>query len=142
MSQQNVDAVRKAFEAFQRSDWEEVVRDADPEIEVVQPPDFADAKTYHGHQGFLEVLRWWPSQWADFTIELTDVIDANDDQVVLVTRERGRGKASGVQVVGDVAFVSTFRDGKIIRIEMFQTLREALDTVGVARLDGEGSSPR
>jgi ketosteroid isomerase-like protein len=142
MSQQNVDVVRKSFDAFQRADWEEVVRDVDPEIEVVQPPDFADARTYHGHEGLLEVLRWWPSQWADFTIELTDVIDANDDQVVWLTRQRGRGKGSGVEVVGDVAFVSSFRDGKVNRIEMFQTLREALDTVGVARFDGEGSSPR
>ena len=65
----------------------------------------------------------------DFHVELTDVIDANDDQVVWATRQRGRGKGSGVEVVGEVAFVSTFHDGKTIRIEMFQSLDEALATV-------------
>jgi len=131
MSQENVETVRKAFEAYQRRDWDGVVRDADPEIEVVQPPDFADATSYHGHRGFVEVLRWWPSQWEDFHVELAEVIDMNEDQVVWVTRQRGRGKGSGVEVVGEVAFVSTFRDGKTIRIEMFQSVREALESVGV-----------
>src|SRR4051812_19893496 len=129
MSRQNVETVRKGFEAYQQGDWERVVRDAAPDIEVVQPPDFADARSYHGHQGFVEVLRWWPSQWEDFHVELTEVIDANDDQVVWATRQRGRGKGSGVEVVGEVAFVSTFHDGKTIRIEMFQSLDEALATV-------------
>ena len=129
MSSQNVEVVRNAFDAYQRRDWNGVIRDADPDIEVVQPPDFADARSYHGHDGLVEVLQWWPSQWEDFRVDLTEVIDANDDQAVWVTLERGRGKASGVEVVGEVAFVSTFRDGKMIRIEMFQSRQEALDTV-------------
>ena len=129
MSRQNVETVRKGFEAYQQGDWERVVRDAAPDIEVVQPPDFADARSYHGHRGFVEVLQWWPSQWEDFHVELTEVIDVNDDQVVWATRQRGRGKGSGVEVVGEVAFVSTFHGGKTIRIEMFQSLDEALATV-------------
>jgi ketosteroid isomerase-like protein len=131
MSRQNVEVVRKGFDAYQQGDWEGVVRDADPDIEVVQPPDFPDARSYHGHSGLVEVLRWWPSQWERFHVELTEVLDANDDHVVWVTRQRGRGKGGGVEVVGEVAFVSTFRDGKTIRIEMFQTRQEALATVGV-----------
>jgi ketosteroid isomerase-like protein len=130
MSRQNVEVVHKGFDAYQQGDWEGVVRDADPDIEVVQPPDFPEARSYHGHPGLVEVLRWWPSQWENFHVELTEVLDANDDRVVWVTRQRGRGKGGGVEVVGEVAFVSTFRDGKTIRIEMFQTRQEALATVG------------
>ena len=126
MSRQNVDAVRKAFDAYRRRDWDGVVRDAHRDVDVVQPPDFAEQRSYHGHQGLLEVLRWWPSQWEDFQVELTELIDANDDQVLWVTRQHGRGKDSGVEVAGEVAFVSTFRDGKTVRIEMFQTRQEAL----------------
>jgi ketosteroid isomerase-like protein len=69
--------------------------------------------------------------WERFHVELTEVLDTNDDHVVWVTRQRGRGKGGGAEVVGEVAFVSTFRDGKTIRIEMFQTRQEALATVGV-----------
>ena len=123
------ETVRRGFEAYRRSDWDGVTRVAHPDIEVVQPPDFPGARTYHGPQGFVEVLRWWPSQWEAFDVDLTDVIEANDDQVVWVTRQSGRGKGSGVEVVGEVAFVSTFRDEKTIRIEMYQTLREALAAV-------------
>jgi ketosteroid isomerase-like protein len=130
MSRQNVEVVRKGFDAYQQGDWEGLVRDADPDIEVVQPPDFPEARSYHGHPGLVEVLSWWPSQWENFHVELTEVLDANDDRVVWVTRQRGRGKGGGVEVVGEVAFVSTFRDGKTIRIEMFQTRQEALATVG------------
>jgi ketosteroid isomerase-like protein len=58
---------------------------------------------------------------------LTQLIDANDDQAVSVARHYGRGKGSGVEVETVFANMTTFRDGKAIRWEMFQGLGEALE---------------
>jgi ketosteroid isomerase-like protein len=125
MSRQNVEVVRKSFDAYQRGDWERVVRDADPDIEVIQPPDFPDARSYHGHSGLVEVLRWWPSQWERFPCRADgSARRQRRPGDVWVTRQRGRGKGGGVEVVGEVAFVSTFRDGE--RLDPFScSLRAA-----------------
>jgi ketosteroid isomerase-like protein len=105
---------------------------ADPEIEVREPSGLVGSPhIYHGHEGFVEAANWWPSQWDEFHVEISRMIDVNDDQVVWVTRHRGRGHGSGIEVEGELTYVSTFRDGKMIRWDMFQDLREALDAVGL-----------
>jgi ketosteroid isomerase-like protein len=130
MSQENVEGVRRAFEAFRRGDWEAFLRDVDPDIEFVELPAFG-TKTYHGHEGLRGAVNWWSSQWDDFHTELTQLIDANDDQVVHVVRNQGRGKLSGVEVADEVAFLTTIRDGKATRIEMFRSVSEALEASGL-----------
>jgi ketosteroid isomerase-like protein len=132
MSQENVEAIRKAFEAFMAEDWEGVVRDADPEIEIIEPPGVVGSRSYHGHEGLTQALKAWPSQWDDFHAELVEVIDANDDQVVSLTRHHGHGKGSGVEVEGEVAYLSTFHQGRVIRWEMFRSLGEALAAAGLS----------
>ncbi|MCA1843399.1 MAG: nuclear transport factor 2 family protein [Actinobacteria bacterium] len=132
MSRQNVEALRRMYEAFQRGDWEQMVRDTDPEIEIREPRDLVtESGVYHGHAGFVEAVKWWPSQWDDFRAEITQMIDADDDQVVWVARHRGRGHGSGIEVENEIAYLSTFRAGKMIRWEMFLTLPEALEAVGL-----------
>jgi ketosteroid isomerase-like protein len=130
MSQENVERVRRGFEAFRRGEWELFLRDVDPDIEFVELPAFG-TKTYHGHEGLTAAVKWWSSQWDDFHTELTQLIDANDDQVVHVVRNHGRGKTSGVDVQEEVAFLTTFRDGRATRIEMFRSASEALQNVGL-----------
>jgi hypothetical protein len=78
----------------------------------------------------VAAVQWWSSQWDDFHTELTQLIDANDDQVVHVVRNQGRGKLSGVEVAEEVAFLTTIRDGKATRIEMFRSVSEALEAPG------------
>jgi ketosteroid isomerase-like protein len=130
MSQENVEGVRRAFEAFLRGEWELFLRYVDPDIEFVELPAF-DTKTYHGHEGLRGAVNWWSSQWDDFHTELTQLIDANDDQVVHVVRNQGRGKLSGVEVAEEVAFLTTIRDGKATRIEMFRSVSEAIEAAGL-----------
>jgi ketosteroid isomerase-like protein len=130
MSQENVEAVRRGFEAFQRGEWELFLQGVDPNIEFVELPAFG-TKTYRGHEGLVAAVQWWSSQWDDFHTELTQLIDANDDQVVHVVRNQGRGKLSRVEVAEEVAFLSTIRDGKAIRIEMFRSVSEALEAAGL-----------
>jgi ketosteroid isomerase-like protein len=130
MSQENVEVVRRDYEAGRRGDWEAVLRDIDPDVEFVELPAFG-TKTYHGHQGLIDALTWWPSQWDEFETELLQVVDVDDEHVVSLIRNHGRGKASGVEVVEEVAFLSTFRNGKVTRVEMFRNVAEALEAAGL-----------
>jgi ketosteroid isomerase-like protein len=130
MSQENVEVMRRHYEAGRHGDWEAVLRDIDPDVEFVELPAFG-TKTYHGHQGLIDALTWWPSQWDEFETELLQVVDVDDEHVVSLIRNHGRGKASGVEVVEEVAFLSTFRNGKVTRVEMFRNVAEALEAAGL-----------
>jgi ketosteroid isomerase-like protein len=126
MSQENVEAIRRSSEAWRRQDWEAMIRDVDANVVFVELPAFGK-KVHHGREGLVDFMRWWPSQWEAFRAELKEVIDVSDSQVVSVNHHSARMKRTGVELEEDVAFLTTFRAGKAVRIEMFRTAAEAVD---------------
>ena len=134
MSEENVDLVRGAYEAFNRGDLESAFEVLDPDIEVSVPPDFPEARSYRGR---AEVRKWLSEQvlpiFEEFRAQPEKFLDA-DDQVVVFLRYIGRGKASGIEVKGVVvdAHVWTLRKGKIQKLEMYQGTETALEAAGLS----------
>jgi ketosteroid isomerase-like protein len=73
----------------------------------------------------------WPTQWEDFRLDLTEVLDVSDDLYVAVTRHRGRGRESGVEMDFEVFYVHRLCDGKLARLDMFFTREQALKAAGL-----------
>ena len=48
-----------------------------------------------------------------------------------MTRHRGRGRESGIDMDFRVFYVQRYRDGKLARVEMFFSRAQALDAVGL-----------
>jgi ketosteroid isomerase-like protein len=105
MSQENVEAVRQAFEHFLQT-GEAQLEFLDPEVEVYDH-DIPDAGTYRGHAGYLRWLADWGEAWDDFSMDAERWIDAGD-QVVFVFQLTARGRGSGVEVKRRDATVWTF----------------------------------
>jgi ketosteroid isomerase-like protein len=126
MSLENVEAIRRSSEAWRRQDWEAMIRDVDANVVFVELPAFGK-KVHHGREGLVDFMSWWPSQWEAFRAELKEVIDVSDSQVVSVNHHSARMKRTGVELEEDVAFLTTFRAGKAVRIEMFRTAAEAIE---------------
>ncbi len=132
MSRENVEIVERAFAAFERSDFDAILRMCDEEIVIRQPPELLDApETQHGHAGVLEAFELWPQQWDDFGIEILYLRDVGD-HVVAHTRQWGRGKGSGIKLELPFTFVFTIRDGKAVEWRLFMREDEALQAVGLA----------
>jgi ketosteroid isomerase-like protein len=131
MSQENVEIVRAAFDAYFRGDMESALRLVDPEIVVTQRSETPDAMTRHGHAGVMGAIAAWPELWDDYELEFVQFVDAGD-HVVARTHQRGRGKGSGVEVEAEIWFVFGFRNGKIAEWRMFGAEREALEAVGLS----------
>src|SRR5690349_11542305 len=115
MSQENVEALRRSNEAFNRGDRESALSAYHPEIELrdLQPaPDAPDQ-----HRGIQALDAYW-AQWDDafegLTAQIEEYIDAGKC-VVTVTHWRGRGKDSGLAVDLRTADVFEFADGRIVR---------------------------
>jgi ketosteroid isomerase-like protein len=131
MSQENVEIVRAAFDAFAQDDIEGVLGLCHENIVITQPPELPDASPeQRGHSGVLEAFEIWPKQWDDYRIEILRMAD-HGDRVLVSTRQRGRGKQSGIQVEMEIMFVFTVRDAKIVEMKIFMREEQALEAAGL-----------
>ena len=134
MSQENVEIVREALTvtaylaAIRDGDFRPLLVHFDPEVLVNQPPELPDAKSYRGHDGVVEALGDWPSQWDEFRAEILEVLDGGET-VVQLTRQYMR--ARDMEIEQDVAFVYTFKDRKIIGWDAYFTFDKALEAAGL-----------
>ena len=132
MSQEWVDLVRLGFEAIERGDLAVFDGMTTEDLVLVQPPEVPDAKTYEGRSALADSMEDWPNQWEDFRMDLVEIIDAGDEVAVSVTRHRGRGRESGIEMDFEVFYVQRGRDGKLARVEMFFSREQALEAAGVS----------
>ncbi len=132
MSQEWVDLVRLGFEAIERGDLAVFDGMTTDDLVLVQPPEVPDAKTYEGRSALADSMEDWPNQWEDFRMDLVEIIDAGDEVAVSVTRHRGRGRESGIEMDFEVFYVQRGRDGKLARVEMFFSREQALEAAGVS----------
>jgi ketosteroid isomerase-like protein len=128
MSQENVEVVRRLWEAWERRDTETVLGLYDPAI-VWESDAFGGS--YRGHAGVRQYFRDWLETFEGYDAKAETFIDAGD-KVVVGSRVRGRGKASGVEVGMPGWQVYEVRDGLVIHVNVFETEAEALEAVGLS----------
>jgi ketosteroid isomerase-like protein len=127
MSQENVDLVLRGIEALNRRD-----------IEAALTPFHADLKFRDAGTGraepdrerFAEMLAVWFDSFAEYREIPEDVFDLGD-QVVVLIRAVGRGRASGVTIDERHAEIHEFRDGLVARLTSYPTHHAALEAAGL-----------
>jgi ketosteroid isomerase-like protein len=135
MFDQNVELVRRAFEAFERRDKEAWLDGCDPELEIVPVGDWPDGRPIRGREAAWEFFVATDEPWESGPFELTEAIEAGADQLVARQRRDMQGKSSGVEVEYDYWLLVTLRNRKALRLQWFYARSEALEA---AR--GRGSS--
>jgi ketosteroid isomerase-like protein len=130
MSQENVEVVRQAIDAFNRGGIEAALGFFDPEIEWTTTGIFVEAGTYRGHEGALRYMGALATELEDLRNEPQELIDAGE-QVVVPMRFSARGKRSGAPVELPITLVYSVRGRRIIRIRNYMAKAEALEAAGV-----------
>jgi ketosteroid isomerase-like protein len=128
LSQENVDLItrwRLAWAETDHPDWSQVTERLE-----VHDHDMIDAGTYRGRVGFERWLQEWEAAWSDSGAEEEEVIDAGD-RVVVVLRLSATGRGSGIKVERQNAAVYELQDGKIARIDYYDSRAQALKSVGL-----------
>jgi ketosteroid isomerase-like protein len=131
MSQENVEVVRRAWEASLRHDNEAVFDLYDPRVEIVVQDSVEGPTTYVGVDGVREFFRDMLGVFDSLRSEVEEWIDAGDE-VIAVMRNRARGRQSGVPVEGRDAHVWTVQNGKLRRLRIYPNKSEALKAVGLS----------
>jgi len=128
MSQENVELVRRAYDAFNRRDLEGFLALMGDDVETGSRLVAMEGR-FHGHDG---VRRWWSTlldNFPDLTIDVADVRDLGD--VVLGEHlVRGRGAGSQTPVEDQQWQVVRFRAGRISSWQTFLSEAEALEAAG------------
>jgi ketosteroid isomerase-like protein len=131
MSRENVEVVRRGYEAFMASgDISGEIIAQDFVWDMSNFRDWPERQIYEGIEGTRAFMRDWLEAWDDWNLEIEELHDAGE-QVVAIMRQRGRSKTSGLTV--DMVFgqVWTVRDGRETRMEMYADRAEALAAVGL-----------
>ena len=137
MSEENVEIVRRVYEAAVRRDAATVMALYDPEVELDTsrlgvagiPGGVGDV--YHGHDGLRYLFREWHEAWGKIEYDYEELIDAGEQVIAVVTRH-ARGRASGIEVERPFALLWTLREGKVVRVVWFLTREEALEAAGLS----------
>ena len=109
----NVAAMRRFIEAYNEGDLDSLVALADPNIEWEVAPEHPAATTHRGIDAVREYHEDWRNTLHDLRIDLHSIA-ATGDTVVTVCGLRGEGAESGADVEVEIAFLTTFHDGKAV----------------------------
>jgi ketosteroid isomerase-like protein len=143
MSQENVEIVRRGYTALVKGlnnrsevdggDFDAFFEWLDPKIEWHGPREFPDlAEQRFGHDGVRDYVTTLFEAFDDYRMVPEDFIDAGGDRVLVFSREGGRGRGSGVEVVKPTAHVWTILNGKAVRMESYWERSDALKAAGLS----------
>jgi ketosteroid isomerase-like protein len=136
LSQQNIDLVRAAYEAFGRGDIPGVFDTMVDDVEFVLAENsvYDRGTPYRGKDDVGEnIFARMGAEWDGFTIVLEALHDAGD-VVVMQGRYRGTYKATGRQSNVQVVHIWTVRDGKLVRMQQYA------DTAAMREIAGRTAS--
>ncbi len=88
------------------------------------------AEGYHGHQGYLDLMRLWRTAWLSPHYTPEAVIDLGDRFVVCI-KLTGQGASSGAEVAQTCGCVLDFADGAVVRMAIYWDSSECVEALGL-----------
>ena len=146
MSQENVEIVRRAYEAVNR--WganprggrsPEIPPILHPEVEFHTYASVPEPGVYRGRDAVIQYHERVFGQFESFRIELEELLSAGDS-VVVISRQHTVPRGSEGEIVQQVVEVWTIRDGLLAIRKPFSTRAEALEAVGLSEHDAHADS--
>jgi uncharacterized protein len=129
---ENVATLETLYDAINRSDVEGILSFQADDVEWRGPRPFPDLSgTHRGHDGVRAYAKRIHDAWEEFSVIPERFFDLGD-RVLVLTRERGRGRLSGIEVHSQpTAHLWTLRDGVVVSFEVFWDREEGLQATGV-----------
>jgi ketosteroid isomerase-like protein len=129
VSRENVEIVRRSYEAWNAGAMDVLRECYDPNAEMVFERDGAEAIV--GIDALMLLYARLRQAWDTDEMEPTSFTDAGDRVVVRhVWHARGRGRDLDIEL----AVICTLRHGRMLRVEPFWSHHEALKAAGYGRM--------
>jgi ketosteroid isomerase-like protein len=129
VSEENVEIVRRIWEADRRRDLDAVYATYAPDVVWEDNSGlWGDWGVARGPDGIQEAWRRWHQAFEGVEFDWEEA-SHDGDHVVVTYRTRGRGRASGLEIDSTLTLVWTLRDGKVVHIRAYTDRDEALGAV-------------
>jgi ketosteroid isomerase-like protein len=140
MSLDNVEVIRRGFDALNRGDAEAIAALSADDFELISVLSAVEERTYRGKDAWGTYLRLMSDTWSEWRFEQVEIFDVDDETAAAVYRVVGRGKRSGARVEHPIGATFRLRNGKLLRIRSYLDPREALEAVGLSEPDAHAES--
>ena len=130
MSEENVELIRRAYEAWNEGGAEATKEFWTEDVELHDPPTLPDSRVVRGRDAVAGYLTDQVSVVGDMKVTPVDV-RTRGATVALRMELTLHGAKSGVDVPGEMPQVIEIADGRILRIRLFFTWEEALEAAGL-----------
>jgi ketosteroid isomerase-like protein len=131
MSEENVEIVRTAIDAFNRHDVDAWLAMCHEESELYSLRAQLEGNPYRGHEGLRQFLVDLDELWEYVRFDVHELRDAGERVVVLCDFE-ARARASGVELDSPVGVVFATRAGKVSYARFYSDPDEALEAAGLS----------
>ena len=111
MSQENVEILRRGYNAWNRGDRDTAFEFLELEFVLQLPEGGMNVGSFQGREAVTKLLEEYLEVFDFFHMEPEEFFDA-DDRVVVLVHTPARGKGSGVEVEFRPAHVWTMRGGR------------------------------
>lgn len=135
MSEEHVETVRRAVEAWNSDDLDAFLAELDTDVQwhpAIEPGLEGESSTYNGHDGARKV--WADDRgesWKRLTNRPHEFRDLGDSVLVLGHMDLA-ARSTGIEFSQELGEVFDIRAGKIVRIRDFLTHAEALEAAGLS----------
>jgi ketosteroid isomerase-like protein len=131
MSQENVEVVRQAHEAFNRRNLDGLAGLTDPDWVMDWSRSISPQRgVYRGRTGVEAWMAEITDAFESFEIQPLEYVKAGD-RIVVPTRVKGRGRGSGVVIDAEGATVWELERGRVVRLTLYGTRQQALEAAGL-----------
>jgi ketosteroid isomerase-like protein len=138
MSQENVEAVRAAYAAWNARDMEAFRTFYASDAIVVRGLEgWPEPAPIVGRDAVMRLFEGLREAWDEDTLEPTSLIDAGDR---VIARQTWKAVGRGPGLTMEMTVILTFRGGKIFLTEYFWDHAEALEAVGLSEQDAQAYS--
>jgi ketosteroid isomerase-like protein len=135
MSQENVETVWRALEAWNTDDFDAFLAELDPEVEVhpaIEPALEGGETTYRGLDGARKAWDdYHGGAWERLTVQIQEIRDLGDSVLVLSHIDL-TARTTGLEFHEELGQLITFRGGKAVRSQDFLSHAEAIEAAGLS----------
>jgi ketosteroid isomerase-like protein len=135
MAGENVQLVQRWFDGLARGELSPEL--CDPDVLIRNWDEAPVRGPYHGHDG---LRHWWEDfaeAFEDVRMELTEIVEVDEQRVVTVPRIVGRFRLTGIDLDAKFGSIVTVRDRKILSAIGYSSPGRAKKAAGLRRPNPE-----
>ncbi len=130
--------IRRGYELFNAGGPEAVISAGIWSAEIVFDFSMSEIAGLGIYRGDDQIRAFFEEDWfgafpfEEWEVEVDELID-HGDQVIAMSRQRGRGASSGVVAAElELAQICTLRGGEVVRVETYLDRQKALEAAGLS----------